>query len=72
MRDSNNLQERHCVSEGKTCLSEQLTRASQLHTRSGFTTYSPTEKPTYRSTDAEVTALTTQFGMIELNDPGAW
>ncbi len=41
------------VSGGKTCLSEQYTKASQLHTHNGCATSSPTEKPNCRSTETE-------------------
>ncbi len=38
---------------GKTCLSEHFTKASRVHTRSGSTTSSPTEKPKCRSSETE-------------------
>ncbi len=41
------------VSGSKTCLSEQLTKASRLLMLSGSATFSPTEKSTYRSTGSE-------------------
>ncbi len=41
------------VSGGNNCLSEQLTKASRLHTHSGCATSSPTEKPKCRSTETE-------------------
>ncbi len=41
------------VSGRKTCLSEQLTKASRLHMRSGSATSSQTEKPKSKSTETE-------------------
>ncbi len=50
----------------KTCLSEQLKKASRLHTHSGCAIY-PTEKPKCRSTETEADSY--HYARGSLKDP---